>query len=81
MSDEVFQGRRYLLVVALLEVSTQVFLVNLPVPQKGAEASVENLRGTGEGQRPDLRLVPELPDAGGVIGVLAAHVVEADALR
>ncbi len=76
MSDEVYQGCCYLLVGAFLEGASQVFAVDLAVPQKGAEAGVENLRGGGEGERPDLRIVPELSDAYGILRTRATSVEE-----
>jgi hypothetical protein len=49
--------------------------------QKGAEAGVEDPGGGGEGEGPDLRLVPKLPDADGVLGTCAAGIIEHGDLR
>jgi hypothetical protein len=76
MTSQVVQSLRYLSVRTAFESSTEVFAVDLAVPEIGAEAGVEDLWGGGEGERPDLRLVPELPNADGVLRASAAGIVE-----
>ena len=82
MANQVFEGTCYLGVGATFQGILEVFAVDLTVPEKGAEAGVEDARGEGEGERPDLRLVPELPDPDRVVWTLcAARVVEEGYLR
>jgi hypothetical protein len=76
VTDEVFMGRDYLFIGGVLEGAAEIFTVDLAVTQKGAEAGVEDFRGGGEGERPDLRLVPEVAYAEGILRARTASVVE-----
>lgn len=51
------------------------------MPQEGAEASIEDAGNGGEGQYPNLRLVPEVAYSDGVLRACAAGVVEQGDLR
>jgi hypothetical protein len=76
VTDKLFEGAGNLFVRAILQRVAEVLAVDLPVPEEGAQAGVEYTRVRGEGEGPDLRLVPELPDTGGVLRALAADVQE-----
>ena len=79
--DEVFMGCDDLFVGRVLEGAAEVFAVDLAMTQKGSEAGVENLRGGGERECADLRLVPEVAHTDGVLRARAAGVVEKGDLR
>jgi hypothetical protein len=81
VTGKLFKGAGNLCVRADFERVAEVLAVDLAVPEEGAQAGVEHTCVGGEGEGPDLRLVPELPDAGGVCGALAASVKEPDDLR
>ena len=80
MAYQVFQGLGYLFVGAVFEGVAEVFAVDLALPQERAQSRVEDLRGGGEGERPDLRLVPEFAGAGCILRASAAGAVEEDDL-
>jgi len=81
MPYQSLQRYRYLFLSAVLENVTQVFAVYLPVPEKGAEAGIEDLRSGGEGKRPDLRLVPELAYYNSILRFRSAGIREERDLR
>ena len=76
VADQLFEGSRYLGVGATLKGIAEVFAVDLAVTQKGAEARVEDAGCGGEGEGPDLRLVPEVADPRGVAWAFSARVVK-----
>jgi hypothetical protein len=80
-ADQLFEGLRYLSIRGALEGVAKVFAVDLVVPQERAQARVEYAGGGREGEAPDRRLVPKLPYSRGIIGTLAARILEADDLR
>ena len=71
---ELFVSRGVLFIGRVLEGAAEVFAVDLAMTQKGAEACVENLRGGGERECADLRLVPEVAHTDGVLRARAAGV-------
>jgi hypothetical protein len=79
--DQLFEGAGNLFVRAIFQGIAEVLAVDLPVSEEGAQASVKHTCVGGEGESPDLRLVPELPNAGGVLRALAAGVPESYDLR
>ena len=80
MSYQLFEGACYITVGVTFERVAQVLAVDLFVSQERAEAGVEHAGVGGEGERPDSRLVPELPDPGRVPRTLATRVPEPDEL-
>jgi hypothetical protein len=60
----------------VLQDASEVLAVDLAVPQEGAKTRIEDAGGGGEGECPDLRFVPELPNADGVLRALATGIVE-----
>ncbi len=81
MADQLFECPKYLRVGATKKGVAEVFAVDLAVPEEGAEASVEDAAGGGEGEGPDLRLVPEIADPDGALGAFAARVAQQRYLR
>jgi hypothetical protein len=75
--NQLFEGAGDLCVRAAFQRIAEILAVDLAVTEEGAEASVEHTCGGGEGEGPDLGLVPELPDARGVLRTLAPGVPEA----
>ncbi len=73
---QVSECPQYLRIGAVLQGVPEVLAVDLTVPEKGAQGGVEDARGGGEGERPDLRLVPELPDPYRIWRAFAAGIVE-----
>jgi hypothetical protein len=81
VADQLFQRPQYPRVGATLKGVAEVFAVDLTVPEEGAEAGVEDAGGRGEGEGPDLRLVPETANPDGALRTFAARVVEERYLR
>ena len=79
--DQFLEGFQYLRIGATLEGVAEVLAVDLAVPEERAEAGVEDAGGRGEGEGPDLRLVPEVPDPSGILWALPARVEEERYLR
>lgn len=79
--DQFLEGFQYLRIGATLEGVAEVLAVDLAVPEERAEAGVEDAGGGGEGEGPDLRLVPEVPDPRGILWALPARVEEERYLR
>ena len=71
--DQLFKSFRYLQIGAVLQRVAEVSAVDLAVGEKGAEAGVEDAGGGGEGEGPDLRLVPEVPDPTALSGASGAR--------
>ena len=79
--DQFLEGSQYLRIRATLEGVAEVLAADLAVPEERAEAGVEDAGGGGEGEGPDLRLVPEVPDPRGILWALPARVEEERYLR
>ena len=79
--DQFLEGSQYLRIGATLEGVAEVLAVDLAVPEERAEAGVEDAGRRGEGEGPDLWLVPEVPDPRGILWALPARVEEERYLR
>ena len=80
VTDEFFQGACHLFVGVIFKRVAEVLAIDLFVSQEGAEAGVEHAGVGGEGKRPDLGLISELPDPGCVLRPLATRIPQLDNL-